>query len=170
VLFFGSDAFALESLRAVLGAPGLVQQLQVVCPPDNRPAKSKSAVPGTVCGAPFVASFVAALGTAAFLKAEAAKLGLTVHQTSSTTDFRMTGWEVRTLCVLRRARHTWPMAPLRCLQLPAHPDGQPWDLGVVVSFGYFIPRGIIEQFRFGMINVHASLLPKYQSLSLRAWL
>lgn len=42
------------------------------------------------------------------------------------------------------------------------PKDQQYDLGVVVSFGYFIPPHIISQFRFGAINVHPSLLPKYR--------
>jgi methionyl-tRNA formyltransferase len=37
-----------------------------------------------------------------------------------------------------------------------------YDLGVVVSFGYFIPPHIISAFRYGAINVHPSLLPKFR--------
>jgi methionyl-tRNA formyltransferase len=36
------------------------------------------------------------------------------------------------------------------------------DLGVVAAYGQLIPRGLLELPRFGMINVHASLLPKYR--------
>lgn len=32
----------------------------------------------------------------------------------------------------------------------------------MVSFGYFIPPRIIQQFKYGAINVHPSLLPKYR--------
>lgn len=35
-----------------------------------------------------------------------------------------------------------------------------FDLGVVVSFGHLIPEAIINAFDRGMLNVHASLLPK----------
>ncbi|KAI8335783.1 formyl transferase [Chlamydoabsidia padenii] len=41
-------------------------------------------------------------------------------------------------------------------------DDYMYDLGVVVSFGYFIPPHIISQFRYGAINVHPSLLPKFR--------
>lgn len=41
-------------------------------------------------------------------------------------------------------------------------DGFMYDLGVVVSFGYFIPPHIISAFRYGAINVHPSLLPKFR--------
>eukprot|EP00002_Diphylleia_rotans_P009958 TRINITY_DN2031_c0_g1_i3.p1 TRINITY_DN2031_c0_g1~~TRINITY_DN2031_c0_g1_i3.p1 ORF type:complete len:316 (+),score=67.41 TRINITY_DN2031_c0_g1_i3:634-1581(+) len=37
-----------------------------------------------------------------------------------------------------------------------------FDLGVVVSFGYFIPEHILNLFPDGAINVHPSLLPKYR--------
>uniref|UniRef100_A0A182W5M6 Methionyl-tRNA formyltransferase, mitochondrial n=1 Tax=Anopheles minimus TaxID=112268 RepID=A0A182W5M6_9DIPT len=35
-----------------------------------------------------------------------------------------------------------------------------FDLGVVVSFGHLIPESLINSFSRGMLNVHASLLPK----------
>jgi len=36
------------------------------------------------------------------------------------------------------------------------------DLGVVVAYGKLIPPDLLALPRFGMINVHASLLPKYR--------
>ncbi len=36
------------------------------------------------------------------------------------------------------------------------------DLGVVVAFGQFIPRRVRELARLGMINAHASLLPRWR--------
>jgi len=36
------------------------------------------------------------------------------------------------------------------------------DLGVVAAYGHILPRAWLEIPRFGMINVHASLLPKYR--------
>lgn len=42
------------------------------------------------------------------------------------------------------------------------PSEKPYDLGVVVSFGYFIPPHIISSFQYGAVNVHPSLLPKYR--------
>ncbi|XP_058820889.1 methionyl-tRNA formyltransferase, mitochondrial [Topomyia yanbarensis] len=49
--------------------------------------------------------------------------------------------------------HDWP------LQDPAV-IAKKFDLGVVVSFGHLIPENLITSFRRGMLNVHASLLPK----------
>lgn len=42
------------------------------------------------------------------------------------------------------------------------PTDKSYDLGVVVSFGYFIPPHIISSFKYGAVNVHPSLLPKYR--------
>jgi methionyl-tRNA formyltransferase len=36
------------------------------------------------------------------------------------------------------------------------------DLGVVAAYGNLIPRALLDVPRFGMINVHPSLLPKYR--------
>ncbi|VEN42046.1 unnamed protein product [Callosobruchus maculatus] len=49
--------------------------------------------------------------------------------------------------------HSWP--------IKNHPI-KTFDLGVVVSFGHLIPENIINSFPHGMINVHASLLPKWR--------
>lgn len=38
----------------------------------------------------------------------------------------------------------------------------PFDLAVVVSFGYFLPAPLIASFPRGGLNVHPSLLPKYR--------
>jgi methionyl-tRNA formyltransferase len=35
----------------------------------------------------------------------------------------------------------------------------------VASFGYYLPRSILEQFRKGAFNIHPSLLPKYRGSS-----
>ncbi|CAG8811551.1 9112_t:CDS:2, partial [Dentiscutata erythropus] len=40
-----------------------------------------------------------------------------------------------------------------------------FDIGVVVSFGYFLPSKVIESFTKGTINIHPSLLPKYRGAS-----
>jgi methionyl-tRNA formyltransferase len=37
-----------------------------------------------------------------------------------------------------------------------------FDLGVVVSFGYFSPHRVLECFPQGVINIHPSLLPQYR--------
>uniref|UniRef100_W8B9J2 Methionyl-tRNA formyltransferase, mitochondrial n=1 Tax=Ceratitis capitata TaxID=7213 RepID=W8B9J2_CERCA len=49
--------------------------------------------------------------------------------------------------------HRWPVTPEAC---------EGYDLGVVVSFGHLIPEKIIKAFPSGMINVHASLLPRWR--------
>ncbi|RUS20317.1 formyl transferase [Endogone sp. FLAS-F59071] len=49
-------------------------------------------------------------------------------------------------------------------QLPTPVDriSPAFDLGVVVSFGCFLPPHILHAFRKGIVNVHPSLLPKYR--------
>ncbi|XP_022223551.2 methionyl-tRNA formyltransferase, mitochondrial [Drosophila obscura] len=47
----------------------------------------------------------------------------------------------------------WPITETECAD---------YDLGVVVSFGHMIPAHIINAFPRGMINVHASLLPRWR--------
>ncbi|KAL1919701.1 uncharacterized protein VTP21DRAFT_1632 [Calcarisporiella thermophila] len=60
--------------------------------------------------------------------------------------------------------HKGPVESMRDFVLPKPADlpGTPYDLGVVVSFGYLIPPRITRAFRLGAINVHPSLLPRYR--------
>ncbi|OGM74878.1 hypothetical protein A2382_00005 [Candidatus Woesebacteria bacterium RIFOXYB1_FULL_38_16] len=39
------------------------------------------------------------------------------------------------------------------------------DLGVVAAYGAFIPQSVIERFKYGILNIHPSLLPKYRGAS-----
>ncbi|MFI5265420.1 MAG: methionyl-tRNA formyltransferase, partial [Candidatus Levyibacteriota bacterium] len=39
------------------------------------------------------------------------------------------------------------------------------DLGVLASFGAFIPKSVIESFPRGILNIHPSLLPKHKGPS-----
>jgi len=43
------------------------------------------------------------------------------------------------------------------------------DLGIVIAFGQKLGRGLLDTFRFGCINLHASLLPKYRGAAPIAW-
>lgn len=65
-------------------------------------------------------------------------LGLPIHPLPTTTDFRMNGY--------------------------TRPEGK-YDIGVVISFGYFVRPDIIDSFPLGMINAHGSLLPKFRGAS-----
>ncbi|CEP20149.1 hypothetical protein [Parasitella parasitica] len=56
--------------------------------------------------------------------------------------------------------HTPPQA--KSLQGWHVPNDTAYDLGVVVSFGFFIPPDIISTLKNGAVNVHPSLLPKYR--------
>jgi methionyl-tRNA formyltransferase len=72
-------------------------------------------------------------------RAQAEQFGVTVHQLPPDLDLKMTGWEL----------------PDSIRNAP-----EPFDLGVVLSFGHFIPPRVISAFRHGMLNIHPSLLPK----------
>ncbi len=39
------------------------------------------------------------------------------------------------------------------------------DLGIVAAYGRIIPAAIIKKFKFGILNIHPSLLPKYRGAS-----
>ncbi|KAJ3012518.1 hypothetical protein HKX48_006250 [Thoreauomyces humboldtii] len=56
--------------------------------------------------------------------------------------------------------HAAPHKSLKGWEPPS--TSVPFDLAVVVSFGYFLPRKLIEGFGSGAVNVHPSLLPKYR--------
>ncbi|TPX40692.1 methionyl-tRNA formyltransferase [Synchytrium endobioticum] len=40
--------------------------------------------------------------------------------------------------------------------------GHPFDIGVVVSFGYFLTKPVLASFPLRAVNVHPSVLPKYR--------
>lgn len=44
-------------------------------------------------------------------------------------------------------------------QVPKPTAGLPFEVAVVVSFGFFIPKRVLSEFPLGTINVHPSLLP-----------
>eukprot|EP00668_Euglena_longa_P032198 GGOE01041497.1.p1 GENE.GGOE01041497.1~~GGOE01041497.1.p1 ORF type:complete len:391 (+),score=93.69 GGOE01041497.1:44-1216(+) len=46
--------------------------------------------------------------------------------------------------------------------VPNAGNGKPFDIGVVVSFKYFLPARVLRGMRLGVINMHPSLLPLYR--------
>ncbi|CAG8481588.1 3335_t:CDS:10 [Acaulospora morrowiae] len=61
--------------------------------------------------------------------------------------------------------HEAPPKTLQGWEIPKSRDSVRFDIGVVVSFGYFLPPKIIESFTKGALNAHPSLLPKYRGAS-----
>ena len=39
-------------------------------------------------------------------------------------------------------------------------------MGICASFGMIIPQVILDQFKYGILNIHPSLLPNFRSGSL----
>lgn len=48
-------------------------------------------------------------------------------------------------------------------------QGVDFDIAVVAAFGQILPKEILDMPRFGCINVHASLLPKYRGAAPIQW-
>lgn len=146
VLLFCSGDFALPSLQALvanlkLGSASpqrVVSHLEVVCTADKQHARSHSAKQAKL-----------ALEKAA-TKAEAERHGIPIHQLPAHMDIRMTGWSLPNPVVTTFAESAY---------------SGPFDLGVVVSFGYFLPPHVISGFRLGTLNVHPAALPKYRGAS-----
>ena len=124
VLFFGTDAFALESVRRVqaLRSSGEVASLGVVCPATTKRGRNGKTAPAAVH-----------------------------HWASKQRELAV---ECFTLAAGKPELEA--LAPI---------VREKFDLGVVASFGHFLPRSLIDAFPLGAINVHPSLLPKYRGAS-----
>jgi len=53
--------------------------------------------------------------------------------------------------------HIWPIEAKLAAEL--------FDVGVVASFGHMLPKRLIQAFPNGILNVHASLLPRWRGAS-----
>jgi methionyl-tRNA formyltransferase len=113
LLYFGTPAFAVPSLRALAASRHSV--VGVVTQPDRPRGRGQKVTPSPV-------------------KAAALELGLPVLQPTRLKDDELN-------------------ARLRELQC---------DLGVVAAYGKILPTPLLSLPRLGMINVHASLLPRWR--------
>lgn len=113
VIFFGTPAFAVPSLEALLGSRHTV--VAVVSQPDRPKGRGHQLQPTPT-------------------KVVALAHGVPVLQPA----------KIRDEVFLQQVRE------LRA------------DLGVVVAFGRILPDGLLAIPRLGMINVHASVLPRYR--------
>lgn len=50
---------------------------------------------------------------------------------------------------------------LASFTVPAAPGGGAYNMAITASFGYLIPRHVIEHFGEYTLNMHPSLLPRY---------
>lgn len=116
LVFFGTPAFAVPSLQALLQSPHDV--VGVVTQPDKPRGRGQK-----VSDAPVKALAVAA--------------GVPVLQPARLT----------------RESFEADFAALRA------------DLGVVAAYGKILPQWLLDMPRYGLINVHASLLPRYRGAS-----
>ncbi|OQR96875.1 methionyl-tRNA formyltransferase [Achlya hypogyna] len=124
VLFFGTDNVSLPTLQLLhanmqptaTGAPPLIREIEVICPPDRKMARKRTKAPVPV-------------------KQFALEHDLPVHHIPDGV----------------KSLKEWPM-----------PVDKDFDVGVVVSFGYFIHPHMLAHVKHGAINMHPSLLPKYR--------
>ena len=116
IAFFGTPAFAVPTLEALLASPHDVAV--VVTQPDRPRGRGNRVTPGPV-------------------KARAVDAGVPVLQPE------------------RLHRDPWE-ATLRAYDV---------DLGVVAAYGRILPDWLLAWPRLGLINVHASLLPRYRGAS-----
>lgn len=116
VVFFGSPAYAIPTLRGLLAAPG-VEVAAVVTQPARPRGRSGEPVPTP----------------AARLAAEAGAPVLTPQ--------RITRAETAALAAL---------AP---------------DAGVLAAYAHLLPSHLLDAFPHGVLNVHASLLPRHRGAS-----
>ena len=121
ILFFGTPAFAVPSLRALLGAGHEV--VAVVTQPDRPHGRSRSVV------------------VAPPVKVAAVEAGLLVLQPDKPVGIQL----IDQLSALRA------------------------DLGVVVAYGHILRPQVLAIPRLGMINVHASLLPRWRGAAPIQW-
>ncbi|ETV78402.1 methionyl-tRNA formyltransferase, variant [Aphanomyces astaci] len=126
VLFFGTDNISLATLKrlhaSMIGQskatqPPLIQDIEIICPPDKHMGKARHKAPVPV-------------------KAFALEHNLVVHHIPDNV----------------KSLKDWAMPP----------SAAPFDIGVVVSFGYFIHPHMLANVKHGAINMHPSLLPKYR--------
>jgi methionyl-tRNA formyltransferase len=113
IIFFGTPAFAVPSLRALAQSPH--QVAAVVTQPDRPRGRGQKVVPSAV-------------------KVAAAELGLEV----------------------------WQPQRLRDGQFDDQVHALSADLGVVAAYGRILSGTLLGLPRLGMINVHASLLPRWR--------
>jgi len=113
ILFFGTPAFAVPSLRALANSPH--QVVAVVTQPDRPRGRGQKLVPSEV-------------------KAAAIELGLDV----------------------------WQAERLRTEEFENRVRAAAADLGVVAAYGRILSASLLSIPRLGMINVHASLLPRWR--------
>lgn len=121
VLFMGTPAFAVPTLRAICDAGWPI--VGVVCQPDKPVGRGQKLTPPPV-------------------KELALERGLPVHQPAKIRN------NPEFMALLRE------LAP---------------ELILVVAYGKLLPQEVLDLPRYGCLNVHASLLPKYRGAAPIQW-
>ena len=137
VLFFGTDSFSLPTLALLASSPNLASHISVMCPQDAACGRGLKSQPCTVKQFALQHSLPVPLYFLRFHDANPYYLQV-FHP------------------VHGKSMRDTPVPPC-----PSSPDCR-WDVGVVVSYGFFVPARFISSFHHGAINGHPSLLPRYR--------
>ena len=88
-------------------------------------------------------------------------VSLVVSQgTTKTRRGKVTKTSVHEYCEERNLNYTLPakFTESECKKIMS----SGYDLGIIYAYGKLIPRNLIEQTKFGIMNLHCSLLPSYR--------
>ncbi|CAG8502383.1 16809_t:CDS:2 [Cetraspora pellucida] len=120
------------------GINSFVKSIEVVVPPDRRTGRGLKNITQSIVDVniPFMKKLF-------FCEEGMANNNLAIHEAPPKT------------------LKDWKIPKPRDLEA-IHLDIDRFDIGVVVSFGYFLAPVILESFTKGSMNVHPSLLPKYR--------
>lgn len=109
---------------------------------------------------PLAESVLATLHRAGFIP----KLLITKPDTPQGRHLHITAPHIKTWCEMKGIKVFQP-ASLREISTDSPLHTEKFDVFIVASYGKIIPNEILEIPKFGVLNVHPSLLPKYRGAS-----
>jgi methionyl-tRNA formyltransferase len=66
---------------------------------------------------------------------------------------------------LAREHRLLVLQPIKIADIEADLDGLAPSLGVIVAYGKLLPQSTLDRFPHGLVNIHASVLPRYRGAS-----
>lgn len=135
VIFAGTPAFAVQALDAILGSRHAV--VGVFSQPDRPSGRGQKLQPSAV-------------------KQRALQAGLPVFQPQGLRLREAVAGETDEARQGREARNAEVAAAIEAMQ------GLAPDVMVVAAYGLLLPQAVLDVPRFGCLNIHASLLPRWR--------
>jgi len=146
VVFMGTPAFAVQSLKAVMAAHEVV----AVCTQPDRPAGRGQKLAISAVKEALLAATPKTCGEGLQQRLEAS----TALEASEAS--RQAGIPILQPATLRLSESREVRKQLAAFNA---------DIFIVAAYGLLLPKGVLTMPRYGCINVHASLLPKYRGAS-----